>query len=207
MNEPKYEEFVGVITSTLELQVRRSPKELCLKPDAEASIKKFYELCRSQMKLRMAQNDLDKTKPWDQQLLDRHKIAAAVCWAVTRAQPVDTKHARTANDRSANETAALSTSLQILLSFAADDANRAGKPALASYFSHGPALPVTTDNIAFTVHVARCLYWHVHKNSMAEPDIDKWLDPFQLAIMYYMIERFTSLEGKRMALEPPPVAS
>lgn len=205
MNDGKYEEFVGVITAALDKRIKCSPENLFLKKGAEAKIKEFYESCRRQMKQRMALND--KTKPWDQQRLDRHKIAAAICWAVTRAQPIDTAKARTANDRIANETVAFIAPLQILMSFAVNDAEKEGKQVIASYFKNGPALPSTTDGIPFTVHIARCLYWQAHRNSDAPLDIDKWLDPFQLAIMYYMIDVFTSLEGQRKALEPLSAAS
>lgn len=204
MNEIKYDEFVGVITAALNNRIKHSPQSLFLKKDAEAKIKEFYESCRRQMKQRMALHD--KTKPWDRQRLDRHKIAAAICWAVTRAQPIDTAKAQTADDRIANETIAFIAPLQILMSFAVNDAENEGKQVIASYFKNGPALPSTTDSISFTVHVARCLYWQAHRNSDAPLDIDKWLDPFQLAIMYYMIDVFTSLEGQRKALELSPAA-
>lgn len=194
MNEPKYDEFVGVITAAIKDRVTASPHTLSIKGNAEADIRRFYELCRRQMKDRMAHDN--PPSPWNAQRLDRHKIAAAVCWAITRAQPIDTTKAKTANDRLATEMVAFAAPLQVLLSFAADDAIKAAKPTLATYFQHGPALPTTTDKIAFTVHVARCLYWQTRKNAAAEPHIDKWIDAFQLAIMYYMIEVFTSLEGQ-----------
>lgn len=202
MNEIKYDEFVSVIADSLKQSIKLSPIVLSLKSSADADIKKFYELCRTQMKKRMAQNAgcMDK---WNEQRLDRHKIAAAVCWAVVRCQPILIKKTGAcADDRIANEMVAFSAPLKILLSFAADDATTAGKPTLASYFSNGPSLPSTTDKISFSTHVARCLFWRNHMNSDAEASIDKWLDPFQLAIMYYMIEVFTSLEGQRWATEP-----
>lgn len=203
MNEQKYEDFVGVINRFIENRLNKSSKMLSWNnPKGETSakdrIRTLYEDCRKQMKIRMAQHLGDPGK-WDQQVLDRHKIAAAVCWAMTRAEPIYVKAGANADDRMANEVCAFLAPLQLLMSFAADDARKAGKETLANYFSSGPALPATEDKVPFTLHVARCLYWRKTKGAECETDIDKWIDPFQLAIMYYMIEFFTSLKAKESA--------
>jgi hypothetical protein len=195
MTDEKFKEFVGVVEKKLKQWEEASNGVLKRKTEALVEIRKNYAACRDQMKMRMALIDPAK-KSWENQRLDRHKIAAALCWAIVRAVPLDTSKARTANDRAANETVAFTAPLSILMSFAADDARKAGNPTLAGYFDKGPALPVTSDDVSFAVHVTRCLYWHRHRNKEAPPEIDKWLDPFQLAIMFYLLEFFASLKGE-----------
>jgi hypothetical protein len=194
MTEEKFDEFIGVVEKMLMQQEKDSKGILKRKTGARAEIKRYYADCRDQMKKRMVR--IDPTKNLGDQRLDRHKIAAALCWAIVRAIPLDTNEARTANDRVANEVVAFAAPLSILMSFAAEDARRVGKPTLAGYFAKGPALPDTSDDVPFTIHVTRCLYWHRIRNKDAPPEIDKWLDPFQLAIMFYMLEAFASVKGE-----------
>lgn len=199
MNEPKYDEFAALITAAIQKRIDRSPTFLSWnhggKLGATEKIKSNYEECRAQMKKRMAQHSGQGTD-WNDQVLDRHKIASAVCWAIALAQPIYAKGTPSGNDRIANEICAFNAPLQLLLSFAADDADKVGDTTKAAFFRRGPSLPPTQDGTAFTVHVARTLYWRRVMNTGSETSIDKGIDPFQLAVMFYMLELFTSLDAQ-----------
>lgn len=164
---------------------------------AKREINSLYDDCRKQMKLRMAKDETGVN--WQDIVLDRHKIAAALCWAITRHPILDTSAAQSSNDRSVNEVVAFVAPMDVMVSMTIYEAEKAKNPTLAKYLGKGPALPVTNDGIPFHLHAARTLYWRRVSNLKAEADINKWLDPFPLAIIYYMIEFFTVGEAERNA--------
>ncbi len=189
MNEPKWEEFVGVLQEEIDnLEAASSGK---LKPSAGTTeiIRNFYESCKRQMKVRMSRGG----RSWEFQRLDRHKVAAAICRSVVQAIPFGDIDQGDLNIRAANEILAFIVATRVLMSFAAKEARDAKDVDLANHFERGPSLPETSDGEPFALHFYRSLYWHRQGNKQSSPTIDNWLDPFQMSIAFFMIELMSSL--------------
>lgn len=189
MNEPKWEEFVGVLQEEIGRLEAGDAGKLNLRGGATENIQCAYDACNQEMKVRMSRGG----RNWNEQLLDRHKVSAAICRSIVQVTPFGEINDGDLNSRAANEILAFIVATRVLMSFAAKEARDAGNEVLAAHFEQGPSLPQTSDGEPFSLHFYRSLYWHRKGNEQRSPTIDNWLDPFQMAITFFLIELMSSL--------------
>lgn len=174
MEQGKFQELEWTILSPLATKLTNLWPGLSLKTNWSNRIEEQYEEARRLIRGAMRRDGI----PDDEIRIDRHKVGAALIWAILRALPFS-YDGKTIGGRFSNEYLAFHSAIAVVVSFGKTEANKAGNQALAAKYAATFQFPIANHDATYVEHTMKLLY-----NSRQN------IDFFMLANLLFVLEQY-----------------